>query len=204
MRYLRIPRNKFWGWVAFSFVAGLGVGLVVMLVRTSALGDQILILQNRLGSVSAETSGTSAPLQARLASAEASVTALTQQNAQLTAQLGSGQSTAAGTSTSPGGAVSVTSRSVSPSSVTASGTITMTVRVNGHPDKVQMRVVGTSGVSFDITYNLKRVTSGSTETWRRSVKAPSRRGTYRYEASAFVSGQRISMGGTSGYTFQVR
>jgi hypothetical protein len=159
-----------------------------------------------VNSASAAASG-SASVQSQLASAEASVTALTDQNAQLTASLdaankkiASGKSTGSSTSTAT---IAVTSRVVTPSSVSTSGAITMTAKVTGHPARVTMRVYNTSK-GFDQTYSLHRVsTSGNTETWRAAVKAPSKTGTYHYYATAIKGSVRKTMTGASPRSFTV-
>jgi hypothetical protein len=208
MLYMRIPRNKFWAWVIVAMLCGLVIGLGIMLVQTSSLGSQIAVLKNRVNSASATTSDTAA-VQAQLASAEASITALTDQNTQLTADLATANQKikslkGSSGSTSSTSTITVTSRSVSPSTVATSGTITMTAKVTGHPASVTMRVYNTSK-SFDKTYSLRRVsTSGSAETWRIAVKAPRTRATYHYYATAIKGSVRKTLAGASPGTFTVR
>jgi hypothetical protein len=203
MLYFRIPRSKFWGWVVVSMLVGLAIGLVIMLVRTAGLSSQITVLQNRVNAASAGVSGTSS-------AAEASVTALTGQNAALTSQLAAAQAQIAalkkGTtaSTTSTGAIAVVSRVVSPSTVATAGTITLTVKVTGHPASVTMRVY-TSSKSFDTTYSLKRVaSSGNSETWRLVTKASTRTGTYHYYATAIRGSTRVTMPGASPRSFTVQ
>ena len=209
MPYMRIESNKFWGWVVVSLLVGLAIGLVIMLARTSSLNGQITVLQNRVNGASANASEALASVQAQLASDEASITALTDQNVNLATQLAAAQAqvktlkktSSSSTSTST---VTVVSRSVSPSTVATSGSITMTVKVTGHPSSVTMRVY-TSSKSFDTTYSLHRITrSGNNETWRATVKAPKKSGTYRYYATATKGSTKVTIPGASPKTFKVK
>ena len=206
MRYMRIPQNKFWGWVVASLLIGLGIGLTIMLVSGAAANDKLRVLQNRLNA-SGEGSST-VSLQAQLTSLEASVTALTDQNAQLTADLAAANATIAtlqGSSTASG-TISFIARTASPSSVSPTGTLTLTVRVKGHPTKVTVRVVShTTGVTFDHTYTLKRIIKQTTaERWQIKVAAPTHAGTYRYAATAFIGTRSFVMAGVSAYQFTVK
>jgi hypothetical protein len=210
MTYLRIDRNKFWGWVVVSLLVGLGIGFGTMLLLTSSRSDEVRTLNNRV-----------AATQSQLTAAETSLTALTDQNAQLTLDLetanaqiaslqGSSSSTTTDTSTTTTTTttvtVKVTSRTVTPSSVVASEnvTLTMTAKVTGAPTKVTMRIYNASK-SYDKTYTLKKVsTSGKTQTWRATTKAPKAKGTYRYFATATKSGVSVTMKGVSAGTLKVK
>ena len=207
MRYMRIPQNKFWGWVVASLLIGLGIGLTIMLISGAAANDKLRVLQNRLNAGGEGSSTVS--LQAQLTSLEASVTALTDQNAQLTADLAAANATIAtlqGSSSTASGTISFIARTASPSSVSATGTVTLTVRVKGHPTKVTVRVVShTTGVTFDHTYTLKRVIKQTTaERWQIKVAAPTHAGTYRYAATAFIGTRSFVMAGVSAYQFTVK
>jgi len=207
MRYMRIPQNKFWGWVVASLLIGLGIGLVIMLISGAAANDKLRVLQNRLNAGGEGSSTVS--LQAQLTSLEASVTALTDQNAQLTADLAAANATIAtlqGSSSTASGTISFIARTASPSSVSATGTVTLTVRVKGHPTKVTVRVVSyTTGVAFDHTYTLKRVIKQTTaERWQIKVAAPTHAGIYRYAATAFIGTRSFVMAGVSAYQFTVK
>ena len=207
MRYMRIPQNKFWGWVVASLLVGLGIGLVIMLVSGAATSDKLRVLQNRLNA-SGEGSSTVA-LQAQLTSLEASVTALTDQNAQLTADLAAANATIAtlkGSSSTASGTISFIARTATPTNVSPTGTVTLTVRVKGHPTKVTVRVVShTTGVTFDHTYTLKRIIKQTTaERWQIKVAAPTHAGTYRYAATAFIGTRSFVMAGVSAYQFTVK
>jgi len=209
MQYMRIPQNKFWGWVIGSTLFGLAIGLVAMFISGASATNRIAALQTQLSGAGIDTSAAIAAAEARAVSAEASGASLTEQVAQLTAELaaakGTGGTTDTGTSTAATGTVTITSASVTPSSVSATHTITLTVKVKGSPGKVQMRLHGVSGQSFDLTYSLKKVsTSGSTQTWRKVMKAPSKSGTYRYYAIAFVGGTRAATRALSSFTFKVK
>jgi uncharacterized membrane-anchored protein YhcB (DUF1043 family) len=206
MTYLRIDRNKFWGWVVVSLLVGLGIGFGTMLLLTSSRSDEVRTLNNRIGAV-----------QAQLTSAETSLTALTDQNAQLTLNLetanaqiaslqGSSSTDQSSTPTPTTVAVKVTSRTVTPSSVVASQnvTLTMTAKVTGAPTKVTMRIYNASK-SYDKTFTLKKVsTSGKTQTWRATTKAPKAIGTYRYFATATKDGASVTMTGASAGTLKVK
>jgi hypothetical protein len=209
MLYMRIPRNKFWGWVVVAMLFGLAVGLLIMVVRTSALSGEMTVLKNKLATTSATASDTTSA-QALLSSAEASVTTLSDENAQLTSDLASATSkiaklkSSSSSSSSSTATISVTSRSVKPSTVATSGTIRMTVKVTGKPTSVTMRVYNSSK-SFNKVYYLHRIsTSGKTQTWRATVKAPKTKGTYRYYATAIKGSVRKTMSGASPSSFTVK
>jgi hypothetical protein len=211
MPYMRIESNKFWGWVVVSLLVGLGIGLLIMLARTGSLNDQIRVLRNQVAAASA-TATVGADAQNQLASVEASLTALTGQNAQLTsdlaaanAQISSLQGSASSTTaTTTAATIVVTSRTVTPSTVATSGTITMTAKVTRGPSKVTMRIYN-SAKTYDHTYTLKKVsTSGSTETWRATTKAPKTAGTYSYYATATLGSQHVTKVGASASTFKVK
>jgi len=206
MLYMRIPRNKFWGWVGVSLVTGLAIGLAIMLWRTASLNSQIKVLTNQVNSASAGASETVGSVETQLASAEASLTALTDENAQLTSDLAAAKAqikTLKKSPTASTAAIAVVSRTVSPTSVDESGTITLTVKVTGHPTSVTMRIYTTSK-SFDKTYSLRRAsTSGNSETWRLTTKAGSKSGTYHYYATAIKGSTRVTMPGASPKSFTV-
>lgn len=210
MTYLRIDRNKFWGWVVVSLLLGLGIGLLVMMWRTSSLGDDVRVANNRAQSA-----------QAALTSAEASLTALTSQMTQLTldleaanTQIASLQAAAddnnnGGNDTTPTPeptpTIAVKSRTVTPSTVDTSGTITMTAKVTGNPTKVTMRIyIKATPRTFDKTYTLKKIsTSGGVQTWRATAKAPTTEGTYNYFATAIKGSKRVTKVGVSASSFKV-
>ncbi len=207
MPYLRIDRTKFWGWVVVSLLAGLGIGFGVMFALSAARSDETRVLRNRADSV-----------QAQLASAETSLSALAAQNSQLTidleganAQIASLQAAAGTDQTTtppPSGTttMTVTSRTITPSSVVASEnvTLTMTAKVTGSPEKVTMRIYNASK-SYDKTYALKKIsTSGDTQTWRATTKAPPRVGTYNYFATAISGTIKVTMTGVNSATFKVK
>jgi len=203
MTYMRIDSNKFWGWVVVSLLVGLGIGLTIMFVQGAGRASEINKLRSQLTSQSEEASGTLADLQARLASAEASITDLTAKNSQLTSDLAAAQSAAKTTSsTTSAGTLSFSSRSVSPNSVATGANLTLTVKIKGHATRVRMQILGTG---YDKLYYLTKVsTSGGVETWRRTVTAPTKKGTYRYYAGAFIGTKKFTMPGVSAWTFQVK
>ena len=96
------------------------------------------------------------------------------------------------------------SREIQPDSVAASGSITMTAKVKGEPERVTMRVTSKSS-GFDKTYALKKVSSsGTTQTWRATYKAPAKKGQYRYYATATSGDTQVTMVGASPSTLTVR
>jgi uncharacterized membrane-anchored protein YhcB (DUF1043 family) len=206
MTYMRIESNKFWGWVVVSLLVGLGIGLAIMFMQGAGRASEINKLKSQLTSRSQDASGTLSDLQARLAGAEASVTELTARNSQLTSDLASTQAALAAakkttSSTSSTGTLVITSRAVSPSRVATGASLTLTVKVKGHADRVRMEIIGTG---YDKLYYLTKVsTSGGVETWSHKVTAPSKKGTYRYYAGAFIGTKRFTMSGVSP-TFQVK
>ena len=207
---MRIPQNKFWGWVVASVIFGLAIGLAIMVVSGTASANRIAALQTQLSGAGIDTSAAIAVSESRAVNAEAQVASLSEQVAQLTADLAAANGTGAtsgtsDTSTTSTGSVTITSASIAPSSVSATHTITLTVKVKGSPSKVQMRIHGVSGQSFDLTYSLKKVsTSGSTQTWRKVMKAPAKSGTYRYYASAFIGSTRAATRDLTSLTFKVK
>jgi hypothetical protein len=206
MAYMRMQESKFWGWVITSLVAGLVVGLAGMYFYTqAATAKKIDATKTELTGQIADANTKIAALETRLASSEASVAAQVQDNAQLATQLESAKAAAKKpASTTATSTLSVVSREIQPDSVNASGTITMTARVKGAPDRVTMRITAKSG-GFDQSYALRKVsTSGSTETWRVVGKAPTRKGDYRYFATAILGDKQATMPGASPSTLTVR
>lgn len=202
MVYMRIDRNKFWGWVVVSLLVGVLIGSTFMFFARSASSGEVTQLKTQLESQSAEASNNIAAMQATQASLDASITALEASNAQLTADLAAAKTTKASTTaTATTTQVTFVSRSVSPSSASASSTITLTVKVKGHPDKVRMQIKGTGGISYDQTFYLTKVSTSSsgTETWRRTIHSPTKKGTYNYYAGAFKNGEKTTMGGTQSF-----
>jgi hypothetical protein len=207
IEYLRIPKNKFWGWVASSLAIGLvlGVGATYAIGRASTAG-QIDDLKSQLASQTAEAASKTADLQARLDSSSASLNSLTQQNEQLkSASEAASQTANDDKSSSDSGdndKLEVLSRKVSPSTVTTGDDITFTAKVQGSPDKVTMRVRGNNG--FDETYTLKKVsTSGSSQTWQKTSSAPKKTGKYTYYATAYRDGKSATMPNASPSSFVV-
>jgi uncharacterized protein (UPF0333 family) len=207
MVYMRIDRGKFWGWVIVAGLIGLLVGAGFTYLLGGSEREQLALLQGRLAVASAAASAT-ADLQTQLQSAEASVTSLTSQNSHLASDLAAAQaaskSGSSSSSSSSTGTVSFISRDVQPNSITTSGTMTLVVKLNGHPSSVKMRVVGQSGLSFDQTYSLGHSsTSGTTQTWKATVHAPTKKGDYRFYATAYVGSHSFVMPGVSAWMFEV-
>jgi hypothetical protein len=83
-------------------------------------------------------------------------------------------------------------------------TLTMTAKVTGTPTKVTMRIYNASK-SYDKTFTLKKAsTSGKTQTWRATTKAPTAKGTYRFFATATKAGVSVTMTGVSAGTLKVK
>jgi uncharacterized membrane-anchored protein YhcB (DUF1043 family) len=204
IEYMRIAKSKFWAWVGCSVALGfiIGAGLMIVLGNASAT-KQINVLKLQATEQANQNKAQVDELSARLASSEASLTALNERYAKLTAEKSKAKvetDTAAASSTT---SLTVTSRSVVPDSVGASDTITLTAKVKGSPDKVTMRITAKSG-SYDQTITLKKTsTSGSTQTWKRTIRAPKTKGTYRYYATASKDGKSVTMPGATPSTFVV-
>jgi flagellar hook assembly protein FlgD len=205
MAYMRMQESKFWGWVITSLIVGLGVGLVGMYFFSQyATAAKVEAARTELSSQIADANTKSAALEARLASSEASLAALAEANAQMTADLASAAEDTQKSSTTTTATLVVVSREIQPDSVNASGSITMSAKVKGEPAKVTMRVTAKSG-GFDETYSLKKVsTSGSTQTWRATFKSPTKKGEYRYYATAISGDTKVTMVGASPSTLTVR
>lgn len=203
IEYMRIAKSKFWAWVGCSLAVGflVGIGVMILVGNTSAT-KQINVLKLQMTEQSNQSKTTVDGLNAKLASSTASYTALNEKYTKLLAEK---STTATATSASSASQVlAVTSRTVSPDSVSASGTITLTAKVTGSPDKVTMRILAKSG-SYDQTFTLKKTsTSGKTETWKSTVKAPKTKGVYGYYATATKGGNSATMPGASPSTFTVK
>lgn len=209
IQYLRIPKNKFWGWVFSSLAVGLVIGAVgAYAVTRTAASKQVDDLKNQIQTQTSQAASASSSLQTQLSSTEASLTALNDKYTVLQQQQAKA-STASSTKTSSSSAASQTvtlevlSRTVSPSVVTSGDDITLTARVQGHPTKVTMRIYS-SAVGYDQTFSLSRSShSATTETWRRVIAAPKKKSTYHYYAIAYLGGKSATMPGASASTFKV-
>jgi len=204
IEYMRIQKSKFWGWVFSALGLGLVIGAVVMLVLGNAQQTkQVNAIKQQMAEQASQAKTTQDELTAKLASAEASrALAATKYDTLLAEQKKATADPTPSASTSTD-ALEVVSRTVSPSSVSASDTITMTAKVKGAPDKVTMRVLASSG-TYDQTFTLKKSsTSGGVETWKRTVNAPGKKGTYRYYATATRGGTSVTMPNVSASTFVV-
>lgn len=203
MTYMRIETNKFWGWVVVSLLVGLGIGLVIMFVQSAGRASDLNKLKSQMTAQSEEASATITDMQGRLTEADASIADLTARNSQLTSDAAAAQAAAAAAkkTTPAAGTLVITSRSVSPSTVATGARITLTVRVKGTADKVRMQISGPGG--YYKLYYLKRAsTSGGVQTWRTTVTAPSKKGTYAYFVGAYIGTKKFTMAGTR--TFVVK
>jgi len=208
IQYLRIPKNKFWAWVFTSIAIGLvlGAGAAYALTRASST-SRVDDLKKQLASQTAQDASKLAEVQARLDSADASLTALSQQYTQLQQQNAAAADNAKSTSSATSAStdtLEVISRTVSPSTVATGDDITLTARVQGGPDKVTMRITSRSSGS-STTYSLKKSsTSGSIQRWQRTIKAPKTKGTYTYYATAYRGTKSATMPGASPSKFTVK
>jgi hypothetical protein len=205
---MRISSSKFWGWVVVSLLVGLGIGLGIMMLNAGSQSSRITVLENQVASAGADASAAVAAAQAQLASTDASLVALSEQNAQLTADLTAAQAEIAAAADKPSETttptIAVTSRTISPSTADASATITLTAKVTGAPDHVTMRIYNSSK-SYDKTFSLhKASTSGDTETWHASAKAPGLAGTYKYYATATTGSVHVTKVGASPSTLTIQ
>ena len=203
IEYMRIQKSKFWGWVFSALGLGLVIGAVVMLiVANGQQTKQVNTIKQQMAEQASQAKTTQDELTARVASTEASRAAVAAKYDALAAQ----QKKAAASPTpaaTPSDTLVVVSRTVSPSSVPASDTITLTAKVKGAPDKVTMRILASSG-TYDQTFTLKKSsTSSGVETWKRAVDAPGKKGTYRYYATATANGTSVTMPNVSASTFVV-
>lgn len=203
-------RPKPWAFLALGLAIGVIIAAGLLFWQKTAADAQIDRLTRRLESAEASASSSSAlfeDIEQQLRSAETSIDALSVQNSQLASELASTRSALASATAlldEASRTVTITERAVSPSSIAASGTITLEVKLKGKADKVQMKIVGVSVTGFTKTYNLSKVSTASgVETWRKTITAPGTAGTYRYYATAWVGTKTFEMPGVSAWTFQV-
>ena len=203
MAYLRMHESKFWGWVITSLILGLFVGMISMYFIGSASANKKLEASKKeMTEQITAANAKAASLETQLASSESSISALTEANSQLTAQLSKTKEDADTSDSSD--TLTVVSREIQPDEVDGSDTITMTAKVKGSPEKVTMRIKAKSG-SYDETYTLKKTSSsGSTQTWRATAEAPSTSGDYTYFATAIDGDTEVTMPGASPSTLTVR
>lgn len=209
MAYMRIESGKFWAWVIVSLLVGLGIGLGIMFWQSASTGAKVTKLERQLAAASEDASASVEALQGRTASAEASAADLAAKNAQLSSDLAAATARIAelekAPSTESSTTIELVSRTVSPSTVTTGGkSVTLTVKVKGDATKVTFRIY-TADKKYSQTYTLtKSSTSGDTVTWKRSVKAPVKAGTYKYYATAYDGTTGVTMKGASPSTLTVK
>jgi hypothetical protein len=205
IEYLRIPKNKFWGWVFSSVAIGLtlGAGGTYTVGQITSSGE-IDELKAQLASQTAQATAQTADLQNRLDSTTASFNALQQQYSQLQSSAATESANADNKADSKDSKkLEVLSRKVSPSTVATGDDLTFTAKVQGSPDKVTMRVVNKT-TGYDETFTLKKTSSSSSsQTWQKTVSAPKKRGTYTYYATAYKDGETATMPGASPSKFKV-
>jgi hypothetical protein len=204
---MRISRGAFWGFLVLAVVIGLAIGGGVLVWQRTTLLSDIRKLETRLSAAEESMTSTAdqlAQAQTQLASSEASIAALSSQNTQLTSDLAS--VTAALTLAKSTTMLTITERSVSPTSVEASHALLLTAKVQGSATKVQMKIIGTGSVaSYSASYSLtKSTTTAGITTWKRSVKAPAKKGVYRYYATGYMGTKTFEMPGVSAWTFEVK
>ena len=210
IQYLRIPKNKFWGWVFSSLAVGLLLGAVgTYAVGRASSSKQIDDLKKQVATQTSEAASSAAALQAQVDSRDASLTALSGKYTTLQQQVAanktsSSSSSSSSSSTTATVTLKVLSRSVSPSTIATGDNITLTAKVQGHPDKVTMRIYNTSN-GYDQSITLTRSShTSTTEVWRRTISGPKKKGTYRYYATAYLNGKSATMPGASPATFKVQ
>jgi hypothetical protein len=230
---MRDGRGKSWVLIIAALVVGVGIGLTIMYFVRGAPIEEISRLRSDAATAAQKAEKESkalADLRAELASANATIEALgaagerpspdlaAAQKAE-PAEGGAGVGQATPASAEKGGqpstkqaapapstqpTIEIASRSVTPASVKEKGDIVLAVKIKGHADKVRMKIVGTGGVAYTRMIYLDRVLkSAGSETWRKSAKAPSKKGKYRYYAGAFSGIKKVTMPGTSEWTFEV-
>jgi len=208
IQYLRIAKNKFWGWVFASLAIGVLVGAAGAYVLTrSTTSKQVAELRQTLELQAEHANSSNAALKAQLASTEASLTALGATYSSLVdeqkAATTSGSTKAAASTANANITLEVQQRSVRPSVVATGGDLTLSVRVQGHPTKVTMRIYD-KAVGYDQTFALSRSSKGTTtETWRGTATAWKKRGTYHYYATAYQGTKSATQPGASPASFKV-
>ena len=210
IQYLRIPKNKFWAWVFSSLAIGLllGAGAAYAYSHTSS-ASQVDDLKKQLASQAAQDASKLADVQTRLDSADASLTTVSQQYTLLQQKQSADKAKAGSTSSSSNTTSSTTtlaviSRTISPSEVATGDYITLTARVQGGPDKVAMRITSSSTGDSN-TYSLKKSsTSGNIQRWKLTIRAPKKKGTYTYYATAYRGTKSATMPGASPSKFTVK
>jgi hypothetical protein len=207
IQYLRIPKNKFWGWVISSIAFGMLLGaLGAYALSRAASTQQIDELKQQLQTQASESASSTASLESELASREASLAALNDQYVALQQQQAQAATQESASSSSDSGSdlpLEVIARTVRPSEVATGDDITLTARVQGNPERVTMRIYN-SALDYDETYTLKRTSRGETiDTWRRVAEAPTESGTYRYYATAYLGDKSATQPGASPGSFEV-
>jgi hypothetical protein len=204
-------RNGAWVYAGVGLGVGLLIAVGLFVWQRVVLVSEKTALERRLAA--SETSGTLAgeqlaSLQERVAGAEASMAVLAADNLKLSADLTSATAALDAANTKlmeAAKTLTVTERTVSPTSVEKGKPLVLEVKVKGKADKVQMKLVGTSPLSFSQTYTLSKVATGSSvETWRKTITAPTGVGVYRYYATAFIGSKSFEMPGVSAWSFEVK
>lgn len=199
-------RKAVWLWVVVAFVVGLAPGgATSWWLWQTGRESRTQLAQHNAG-LDAENKR----LQTRLNAAEASVSALGTRLEQARGQApwgvpsatsASAASTGGGTPTGP---PTITERAVAPQATSPSGKITLSVKLKGHADKVDMRLVARAGGFDKIHYLAKTSSDASGETWEKVIEAPTAKGEYRYYAIAWAGGVKYTMPGVSGWSFVVQ
>ena len=208
IEYLRIPKNKFWGWVFSSLAVGLLLGAVgTYAIARASSSKQIDDLKKQVETQTSQAASSASALQAQIDSRDASLTALATKNTALQQQVDSAKTSSSSSSSSSSTTSTVTlavqQRSVRPSTVATGDDITLSARVAGSPTKVTMRIYDKT-TGYDETFALKRSSHGATtETWRAGTAAPKKKGTYHYYATAYKGSKSATQPGASPGTFTV-
>lgn len=192
---VRISKGGLWGFLAIAFLVGIAIGVGVLLWQRSVMLADLNSVQKQLEGAQANATATSQQVEdltSRLGAAEASVTDLSSQNSKLSSDLaGAEADLVTFRSELPSDTISFDSKSVSPSSVSASGTVTFTAKVKGRADKVQVKIVSAGGTTDTLSMT-RGDTSGNVDTWKLTnmkiskLSDSKKTGRYRYYMVATV------------------
>jgi hypothetical protein len=210
-RPARPSKRALWTFAAIGLAVGLAIGIGLLVWQRVALLADKRVIQGQLTSVEESAAASAdqvATLEARLVSTEATLAALSADNSRLSANLATVQAALDAASAKLAEAaktLEITERTVSPSPVVKGASFVLQVKVKGTADKVQMKLVGTSPLTYSKVYNLTKVsTTSGVQTWKRTVTAPPDVGVYRYYATAYIGTKSFEMPGVSAWSFEVK
>ena len=210
-RLTRPSKRALWTFAAIGLAVGLALGIGLLVWQRVALLADKRVLQNQLAAVEESATASAdqvATLEARMASMEATLAALSADNTRLSSDLASAQAALDAANTrllDAAKTLTITERSVSPQSVVKGASFVLEAKVKGTADKVQMKLVGTSPLTYSKVFNLTKVsTSSGVQTWKRTITAPTDIGVYRYYATAYIGTKSFEMPGVSAWSFEVK